>query len=205
MKNLLYIKASPREQRSHSHSIAREFLTAYQQTNPEDKIIVNDLFDIPLPEFDNFAAESKYAIIHGKEKTPEQVKKWSQIEKIIAQFKSADKYLISTPMWNFSIPYKLKHYLDIILQPGYTFSAANGVYKGLAGGKPMCVIYARGGSFDESSPIDFQKKYLDFILGFIGFTDIKSIICQPTLQDEQTVNKAQDKAIADAQSIAKTF
>ncbi len=205
MKTLLYIKASPRAQRSHSHNIAREFLAAYQQANPEDKIIINDLFDISLPEFDNFAAESKYAIIHGKEKTPEQMKKWSQIEKIISQFKSADKYLISTPMWNFTIPYKLLHYLDIIIQPGYTFSAADGKYQGLAGGKPMCVIYARGGSFDDNSPIDFQKKYLDFILGFIGFTDIKSIICQPTLKDEQTVRTAQNKAIADAQTIAQTF
>jgi len=205
MKTLLYIKASPRGQRRHSHAVSREVLPTYQQTNPEDKIIINDLFDISLPEFDNFAAESKYAIMHGREKTAEQVKRWSQIEKIIAQFKSADKYLISTPMWNFGIPYKLKHYLDVVVQPGYTFSAENGNYKGLAGGKPICVIYARGGSFEANSPIDFQKKYLDFILGFIGFTDIKSIICQPTLRDEKTVITAQNLAVAEAQTIAKAF
>ncbi len=133
------------------------------------------------------------------------MKKWSHVEKVIEQFKSADKYLISTRMWNFTIPYKLLHYLDVIIQPGYTFSAANGSYKGLAGGKPMCVIYARGGSYDENSPIDFQKKYLDFILGFIGFTDIKSIICQPTLGDEQTVKAAQDKAVNPAKTIAQNF
>jgi len=205
MKTLLYIKASPRGQRSHSHAVAREFLTAYQQKNPEDKIIIDDLFDISIPEFDNFAAESKYAIMHGQEKTPEQVKKWAQIEKIIAKFKSADKYLISTPMWNFGIPYKLKHYLDVIVQPGYTFSAADGSYKGLAGGKPICVIYARGGSFGDDSPFDFQKKYLNFILSFIGFTDIQSIVCQPTLKDEKTVSTAQNHAIAQAQTFAKTF
>ena len=205
MKTLLYIKASPRTDRSHSHKTALEFLAAYQQKNPQDKIITIDLFKEPLPEFDNFAAESKYAIMHGKEKTAEQIQKWVQVEKVIAQFKSADKYLVSTPMWNFGIPYKLKHYLDIIIQPSYTFTVTESGYKGLAGGKPLCAIYARGSSYDENSPMDFQKKYLDFIFGFIGFTDIKTILCQPTLADEKTTSSAQAKALSQAKTLAQIF
>jgi FMN-dependent NADH-azoreductase len=205
MKTLLYIKASPRDDRSHSHATAKAFLSAYQQKNPQDKIITIDLFKESLPEFDNFAAESKYAIMHGREKTAEQVKKWSQIEKVIEKFKSADKYLISTPMWNFGIPYKLKRYIDIIVQPSYTFTVTDSGYKGLAGGKPICVIHARGGNYDDNSPMDFQKKYIDFILGFIGFTDIKTVVCQPTLVDEETVKKAQQAAINNAKSMAAAF
>jgi FMN-dependent NADH-azoreductase len=205
MKTLLYIKASPRDERSHSHTVAGAFLTAYRQKNPQDKIVIIDLFKQSLPEFDALAAESKYAILQGKEKTAEQTKRWSQIEKIIEQFKSADKYLISTPMWNFSIPYKLKHYIDIIVQPGYTFTTTNTGYKGLAGDKPLCLILARGGSYDNDSPIAFQKKYLEFILGFIGFTDIKTIICQPMLGDEKTVVAAQTKAITEAKAVVQKF
>lgn len=44
------------------------------------------------------------------------------VEDVIEQFTAADKYLFSLPMWNFGIPYKLKHYIDVIVQPGYTFS-----------------------------------------------------------------------------------
>ncbi len=205
MKTILYIKASPRNERSHSHTTAQAFLSAYQQKNPQDKIVTIDLFKESLPEFDNFAAESKYAIMHGKEKTAEQVKKWSQIEKIIEQFKSADKYLISLPMWNFGIPYKLKHYIDIIVQPSYTFAVTDSGYKGLAGGKPICAIYARGASYDNDSPMDFQKKYLEFILGFIGFTDIKTVLCQSMLTDVETVKKSQEAAINNAKSIAIAF
>jgi len=205
MKTLLYIKASPRDERSHSHTVAGAFLTAYRQKNPQDKIVIIDLFKQSLPEFDALAAESKYAIIYGKEKTDEQIKKWSQIEKIIEQFKSADKYLISTPMWNFSIPYKLKHYIDIIVQPGYTFTVTNTGYKGLAGGKPLCVIYSRGANYDENSAMDFQKKYTELIFGFIGFTDIKTIICQPMLGDEKTVAAAQTKAITEAKAVVQKF
>jgi FMN-dependent NADH-azoreductase len=205
MKTLLYIKASPRDERSHSHTVAKAFLSAYQQKNPQDKIITIDLFKQTLPEFDNSAAEAKYAIMHGKEKTAEQVKKWAKIEKIIEQFKSADKYLVSTPMWNFSIPYKLKHYIDIIVQPSYTFTVTDGSYKGIAGGKPICLVLARGASYENDSPIAFQKKYLDFIFGFIGFTDIKTIICQPMLADEETVKNAQEAAINNAKLMAAAF
>ena len=65
MKTILYIKASPRNDRSHSHTVAKAFLSAYQQKNPQDKTVTIDLFKESLPEFDNFAAESKYAIMHG--------------------------------------------------------------------------------------------------------------------------------------------
>ena len=44
-----------------------------------------------------------------------------QIEKAIADFLDADAYLLTTPMWNFSIPYAVKYYIDAIVQPGYLF------------------------------------------------------------------------------------
>ena len=205
MSKLLYIKASPRDARSHSHKTASAFIEEYRRRNPNDEIETIDLFSEPLPEFDNFAAESKYAIMHGQQKTAEQMKKWTQIEKVIERFKSADKYLFSVPMWNFSIPYKLKHYIDIICQPSYTFAVTDAGYKGLAGGKPLCLILARGGSYEKDSPIAFQWRYLEFIFGFMGFTEIKTIVCQPTLGDEEIVNKAQKSAVEVAKTISADF
>jgi FMN-dependent NADH-azoreductase len=205
MSKLLYIKSSPRDARSHSHKTASAFIEEYRRHNPNDKIETIDLFKELLPEFDNFAAESKYAIMHGKEKTAEQIKKWTQIEKVIERFKSADKYLFSVPMWNFSIPYKLKHYIDIINQPGYTFTVSEKGYQGLVIGKPLCVIYSSGGNYDKNSPIDLQKRYVEFIFRFMGFTDIKSITCQPMLGDEKTVEKAQNDAIETAKAAAADF
>lgn len=205
MKKLLYIKASPRSDKSHSHKTALAFIEEYRRSNPNDEIETIDLFSENLPEFDNFAAESKYAIMHGQQKTAEQIKKWTQIEKVIERFKSADKYLLAVPMWNFSIPYKLKHYIDIIVQPSYTFAVTDTGYKGLAGGKPLCLILARGGSYEKDSPIAFQWRYLEFIFGFIGFKEIKTIICQPMLGDVKIVEKAQNDAIETAKATAIDF
>lgn len=205
MTKLLYIKSSPRDERSHSHKTALAFIGEYQRRNPGDKIETIDLFRENLPEFDNFAAESKYAIMHGKEKTAEQIKKWTQIEKIIERFKSADKYLLSVPMWNFSIPYKLKHYIDIINQPSYTFAVSEKGYQGLVAGKPLCVVYSSGGRYDKDSPIDLQKRYVEFIFRFMGFANIKSIICQPMLGNDETVRNAQNDAIEIAKAAAAGF
>ena len=47
------------------------------------------------------------------------------------RFSHADRVLISSPMSNFGVPYKLKQWFDLIVQPGitFTFSPAEG-YRG---------------------------------------------------------------------------
>ena len=60
----------------------------------------------------------------------------------------ADRVLISTPMWNFSIPYKLKQWFDVIIQPGlaFRFDPAQG-YLPLLEDRPTVVILASGSDF----------------------------------------------------------
>src|SRR5947209_8298461 len=121
MAKLLYIESSPRKERSSSIATAKVFLDEYRKSHPQDEIVTIDLWKKELPPFDGHVIDSKYAIMHGKEKTDDQVKAWKKVEDLISEFKSGDKYLFSLPMWNFSIPYKLKHYLDLLIQPGYAF------------------------------------------------------------------------------------
>ena len=94
----------------------------------------------------------KYAIMHGQKFTPEEDAAWQQVVALAEHFKSADKIVISLPMWNFGIPYKLKHYIDVLVQPGlaFSFSPETG-YKGLITGKPLVAIYARGGAYGPGS------------------------------------------------------
>jgi FMN-dependent NADH-azoreductase len=185
MARLLYIEASPRKDMSSSIKVARVFIEEYHRTHPDDVVDILDLWQTDLPEFDGDVINAKYAILHGDKLTEEQKKAWVAVEKVIDNFKKTDKYLISLPMWNFGIPYKLKHYFDVIVQPGYTFSyTPEKGYMGLVTGKPVTVIYARGGSYSSGTgaeSYDLQKGYMDVILQFIGFTEIKSIIIEPML------------------------
>lgn len=209
MAKLLYIEASPRKERSLSIAVANHFLARYRKANPEHAVETIDLWAFPLPEFDGYTIDAKYKIMHGLEHSPEEAEAWEHISKIFDRFNDADKYLFSLPMWNFGIPYKLKHFIDIITQPGlsFSFSPETG-YTGLVSGKPAVTIYARGGEYSSNDAVrsmDFQKTYFDNSLKFIGFTDIRTILVEPGLADPESVEKTMAAAKAEAEKIADRF
>lgn len=203
MTKLLYIEASPRKKRSASIDVARVFLEEYRKNHPQDEVVTIDLWNKDLPAFDGDVIDAKYAIMHGQKHTPEQAKAWKAVEALIAEFKSGDKYLFSLPMWNFGIPYKLKHYIDLLVQPGYAFKVSEKGYEGLVKGKKAQMIYARGGEYGSEASVDMQKKYMETILGFIGFENIHSILVEPTLSEKKEGAVTQAKQVAKAQ--AATF
>ena len=210
MSRLLYIQASPRGQRSHSVAVADAFIEAYEQKHPDDEIVILNVFDAPIPNFDGLAVQAKYTILHGKPHSQAEQEVWKDVEQVIEQFTSADKYVLAVPMWNFSIPYRLKQYIDLLVQPGYTFSYSEEAgYQGLVSGKPILVVYARGGEYPPGSGaegFDMQTKYIELILGFMGFTDIHSVFVEPTLQGgpDVTGSKRQE-AIEKVKEIAEVF
>ena len=55
--------------------------------------------------------------MHGQESSEDELRAWTRVEDVIADFKAADKYVLSVPMWNFGIPYRLKQYFDVLVQP----------------------------------------------------------------------------------------
>lgn len=210
MAHMLYIESSPRKERSHSIEIAQTFVSEYQQSHPDDVVNTLDLWKTKLPEFDGEVINAKYAILHGQEHTHEQKEAWTAVERVIEYFTSADKYLISLPMWNFGIPYKLKHYVDVLVQPGYTFSySPTDGYKGLVSGKPVILIYARGGAYGSGTGrenVDMQKSYMETILGFIGFSNIQSIVIEPTLKSTpEELEKITEVAKEQAKAMAGSF
>ncbi len=197
MSTLLYLQASPRGERSKSGRVGNEFAHAYREHHPGDEVRTLNLFETDLMPFDGLAVRAKYTVLHGDHHTGEERAAWAEVERVARDFASADKYLLTTPMWNFGIPYRLKQYIDIIVQPGLTFSfSPEAGYQGLVTGKPILVVYARGGDYaaEASRAVDLQKQYMELILGFIGFTDIRSIVIEPTLAGGAEV--AQQKTAA---------
>lgn len=210
MSRLLYINASPRGDRSNSKVVADNFVDAYQTAHPGDTVETIHLFETELPPFDGPALEAKYSILGGGNPTPEEQKGWKAVEEIIGTFKAADLYVFAIPMWNFSIPYKLKQYIDVLVQPSYTFSySPDEGYRGLVTGKRAFLAFARGGSYPagtESSGLDFQIPYIRTILGFIGITDIEEVTVEPTLGgDPDAAKTVRDDGILKARALAEGF
>ena len=208
MAKLLYILASPRVE-SYSTRVAKAFLDSYRQERPEERIEVLDLFQAEIPPFHAPQAKAKYAVAAGQAPRDEAEAAWQPVIKTINHFKGFDKYVLSSPMWNFSVPYRLKQYIDVIVQPSLTvaFSPAKG-YTGLVTGKPLMLILARGGAYPAGDPretFDFQESYLRSIFGFIGFTDIRTVAIQGTMQGPEQVEAATRKAFAEAAAAAVEF
>ena len=210
MSKRLYIQASPRGKRSHCIAVADAFVETYRQNYPDDEVITFNVFDASIPDFDGLVVQAKYKILHGKSHSKEELQAWRKVEKVIEQFKSADKYVLALPMWNFSIPYRLKQYIDILVQPGYTFGYSEDTgYQGLVVGKPILAVYARGGEYppgSETEAFDLQSKYIELIFGFMGFENIRSVVVEPTLQGGPDIaaEKRRD-AIEKAKEIAVVF
>jgi FMN-dependent NADH-azoreductase len=205
MSKLLHIESSPRGQRSASISVARHFIEAYRAKHPGDTVETLDLWQTSLPEFNGATIDAKYAVMHGQKPTSDEVRAWQEVTKVADHFKSADKYLFSLPMWNFGIPYKLKHFIDVLVQPGLTFTYSSEGYKGLVTGKPAVVIYARGGAYGPGSgaeAYDLQSGYVRQILGFIGITGIQEIFVEPTAASDAVREQAVSTSSARADSLA---
>ncbi|MEM7466184.1 MAG: NAD(P)H-dependent oxidoreductase [Pseudomonadota bacterium] len=208
MTTLLYIESSPRKERSHSINVANTFLEAYAAANPGDEIDRLDLWDLSLPEFDGDRLNAKYAVMQGGSPSGGEIAAWNEVQTLFDRFNAADKYVFSVPMWNFGIPYKLKHYIDVITQPGmaWSFSPDTG-YSGLVSGK-VAAIYSSAGVYHDGSgaeAFDLQKPYFENWLGFVGLTDVNRVIVAPTLEAPENVEAAVEKAKQDAVALANSF
>ncbi len=209
MAKLLYVESSPRKARSHSSAVAETFLAAYQVAHPSDQIERLDLWGTSLPRFDGHMLNAKYSIMHGEQPSTAERAAWSEVEQIFQRFNAADKYLFSIPMWNFGLPYVLKHYIDVITQPGlaWSFDPATGTYSGLVRGR-VAVVYSSGGGYHAGSgaeAFDLQKPSFQNWLGFIGLTDVTPIIVAGTLFGPEATAQARSTAEAEAKRIAATF
>ena len=113
--------------------------------------------------------------------------------------KEADRHLISLPIWNYSIPYPMKHFIDVITQPGYTFTVSIEGTRGLIVGKPATVIYASGFAYTPGSALEswhYQKPYIRHWLRFIGFEQIDEVRVDPTLLGQEALQASIDQAKA---------
>lgn len=171
--------------------MAKAFFETYRGLHPEDEIDHFHLFDHAIPEFDSEAARQKMEHIarlikEGRGIEPEG--KWAEVVREIDRLKAADKVVISSPMWNYSIPYRLKQYLDVVVQPGLTFGVnRKGEYVGLLKNKKMQLLLASGSRYQPRFPLpddgpktDFQRWYLEHMSRYIGISDICTLKMEPT-------------------------
>ena len=188
-----YIECSPRGKRSHSTKIAQAYIEQTKKNIPNLELNHINPWSLNLPEFDGDMLNAKYSVISGTDPSANEVSAWSDVKNIFDEFNNADHYLFSVPMWNFNIPYKLKHYIDIITQPGMSWSyTPEDGYKGLMTDKTATIIYSTGDGYGDGTgfeSFDMQKPYVNLWLTFLGFKKIDRVVVDRTLFDAETAEK----------------
>lgn len=201
MSKVLVIKANPKKvEESKTLALGEVFLEEYKKNNPNDEIIVLDLYKEEIKPLDTGMIE---AIFGGKE---------NDAEKHAELFASCDKYIFEAPMWNLSIPAILKSYIDYVSYVGIAFKyTAQGAVGLLADqGKKAIHITARGGLYSEGpgAEVEMGDRYLRTILQFFGLKneDIKTLPLELTnvLQGKELEEQI-ERANIKAKEIAKNF
>jgi FMN-dependent NADH-azoreductase len=194
VSRLLYIEASPAGEKSTSRTIAQVFLDAWKTRFPDGKIDTLNLWSTQLPELGKNLLAAREAMESGRPLSPDESIAWNAVREVVYRFLAADRLLLATPMWNFGIPYRLKHYIDCLTQPTLTYKGnPEEGFEGTVHGRSATIILSRGGSYKVGSiqePFDFQQRYLVTWLRFLGMDPVETILVEPTTGDPDLVRSA---------------
>ena len=203
MTTLLHISSSPRAAESESLALAERFLAGFAEANPTAVIEHWDLWDGSLPDFGPAAVEAKMTVFAGGEPVGEAARAWQAALEAFERFNAADWYLFSVPMWNHTVPYIVKQFIDVVSQPGWVFGfdPEHG-YTGLLRGKRAAVIYTGavwGPGLDERFGVDLATPVFETWLRWTGIDDIASVSFRPNLvtaDPDRARRAAHDEAYA---------
>lgn len=208
MKKLLHIIATPRGEDSRTLRVTGAFLDAFGRTHADWVVEELDLTREVLPPLTARRVDGKYVLLEGRDLHGALRESWEEILGHIDRFLSADGYLVSTPMWNWNIPYVFKHYIDIIMQPRLLFEyTEDGGFDGFAKGRKAVVITSRGGDYTPPGKrtIDFQEPYLRHVFGVAGVSDLAFVIAQPMDMGEDLQRQRIEEAKQAARQAAERF
>lgn len=179
MTRLLHLMASPRGEQSASTEVATAYIDALLTSDPAIVVDRLNVWEEDLPEFGLEEINAKYAGIYGRPLTERQKSAWDTLAPLVERIVRADEIVISVPMWNFGIPYRLKHFIDLVSQKDYLFRFAEAGFSGMAGARGL-LICSRGlnfatGTDTPEADFDHQKSYMLMWLKFIGITDVRTV------------------------------
>lgn len=178
MPKLLTIIATPHaEGQSRTRALVEPWRAGWRAAHPGWDEEVLDLFATPLPPIDPVMI----GVLFGYEQAfPMELvaPRQAALAGLVDQFVAAAEYLVVTPMWNFGLPYPLKHYFDLVIKPGATFGFNEHGPFGLLGGRKAHVLITSGFDYTPSSPKGYMNHldaHLRTLFGFMGITEVDMV------------------------------
>ena len=214
MAIVLDLFALPRAAKSRTRKLRDAFFASYLDANPGAQRIEVDLAKDAdkLPAWDEWDVQTKFEMLYGEGNLDEEMAtRWNALARWTDQLHQANLIVVSTPMWNFSIPWQLKRWIDAVVQARLTFDydRKKGEFKGLLTGRPVVLLVTRDGAYPPGSPyaaMDFQVPYLKTVFGLIGLGPFHEIIAEPmAMGGPQVAKDALASAIQNATDLGRTL
>ncbi len=188
---LLRIDSSSRINNSDSRKIADQFQLHWQKSNPQGSIIIRDIINKPIQHIHQKTIEGFYT---SKEQFSDELSSATKLsDELIEELKETDILLISTPMYNFSIPSALKAWIDHIVRINSTFGINDqGQFYGTVKNVKAYIITSAGAVYNsnEMKALDFVQPYLQTVLGLIGITDVTFLPLEGTTMNEEVFKQS---------------
>ncbi|MBT0726396.1 FMN-dependent NADH-azoreductase [Rosenbergiella australiborealis] len=192
MSKVLILKSSILAEYSQSNHLADFY--AEQAKAKGDTVTIRDLAANPIPVLDGElvgALRPSEAPLSDR-----QQEALTLSDQLIEELKAHDVIVFGAPMYNFNISTQLKNYFDLIARAGVTFRYTDKGPEGLITGKKAVVLSTRGG-IHKDTPTDLVTPYLALFLGFIGLTDVTTVLAEGMAYGPEFATKSLDQAKAE--------
>jgi len=203
---LLLVTASPRGEESESLRLAAALVDAFRDAGGGD-VDTLDLFADPLAPVATAQARAKMAVVGGEEPPDTTADAWREVLALGERVAAADALVLAAPMWNATVPWALKLFIDTLTQPGvaFRFEPDTG-YHGLLGGRRAVVlatshVYAPG--LPPGFGVDFHAPYLEHWLEMCGFDPVDVVRLQPTRPGASDLGARRERALREAAALGR--
>ena len=186
---ILRIDASPRTEAS----VSRKLLDRVE-AQVGRATVRRDLEESRLPHVTGTWAAATFT--PPEKRSPEHAAALEQSDRLVAELMEADTILISTPLYNFTVPSSLKAWFDLVARVGVTFRYTENGPEGLLHDKRVVVAVASGGT-ELGSDVDFLSPYVRFFFGFLGITDVSFVSATGTISDADAALAKGEEQVAD--------
>lgn len=204
---VLHLVGSPSGPKSRTRAVAEHFIAAYQRLRPGVQVETMDAWQEDLPPFDAEMIEAKFAVLRKQQATPAQRALWNRAVQLARRFNAADLYVLSVPMWNYGVPYRMKHLIDVLTLPeeNWRWTPSTG-YQALLHGKRAVVAYSSAGAYPlevRAGSTDHQKGFVRDWLAFVGIRDVLELNVAPTLAPPTDVAATLEASRHQAEDLAR--
>ena len=205
MTDTLIINAHPNP---HSSMSATNRMVAHLLAKlPAGSVQTVNLAETDIQPLDKAAVEMFIATVFQRQQpNAEQAALFARMMSVVNQVKSA-RLVIAYPMYNFSIPARLKDWLDNLVVAGETFRfGENGAPQGLMGAHKVLLLQASSIVYSSGpmTQMDFASSYLKSLLGgFLGFASVDTVRAEGTSGDNREA--AIQHACADIDAVYDRF